>query len=51
VGVAIGTRFSPFPGLPPEIALKVLREGRGELGALGQCLTRLDGVAERLAAW
>ena len=50
-GVAIGTRFSPFPGLPPEIALQVLREGRGELGALGQCLTRLDGVAERLAAW
>jgi len=51
LGVAIGTRFSPFPGLPPEIALQVLREGRGELGALGQCLTRLDGVAERLAAW
>ena len=51
LGAAIGTRFSPFPGLPPEIALQVLREGRGELGALGQCLTRLDGVAERLAAW
>lgn len=51
VGAAIGTRFTPFPGLPSGIALQVLREGRGELGALGQGLTRWDGVAERLAAW
>jgi hypothetical protein len=50
VGTAIGTRHSPFPGLPPEIALQVLREGRDELGALGRCLTRLDEVTERLAA-
>ncbi|GAA4774585.1 hypothetical protein GCM10023200_03840 [Actinomycetospora chlora] len=49
VGTAIGTRHTPFPGLPPEIALQVLREGRGELGALGRCLTRLDEVRERLA--
>ncbi|MEJ2863153.1 Hsp70 family protein [Actinomycetospora flava] len=51
VGTAIGTRHTPFPGLPPEVALQVLREGRAELGALGQALTRLDGVTERLAAW
>ncbi|GAA4907744.1 Hsp70 protein [Actinomycetospora succinea] len=51
VGTAIGTRHTPFPGLPPEVALQVLREGRAELGALGQALTRLDGVTERLTAW
>ncbi|WP_433784030.1 Hsp70 family protein [Actinomycetospora sp. CA-101289] len=51
VGAAIGARFSPFPGLTPPIALKVLREGRDELGGLGHSLTRLDRVAERLAAW
>ncbi|MDD7938021.1 Hsp70 family protein [Actinomycetospora lutea] len=51
VGTAIGTRHTPFPGLPPEIALQVLREGRAELGVLGQVLTRLDAVSERLAAW
>ncbi|MFC5137308.1 Hsp70 family protein [Actinomycetospora rhizophila] len=51
VGTAIGTRHTPFPGLPPELALQVLREGRAELGQLGQALTRLDGVTERLAAW
>ena len=51
VGTAIGTRHTPFPGLPPEVALQVLREGRSELGALGRALTRLDGVTERLAAW
>ncbi|MEJ2888560.1 Hsp70 family protein [Actinomycetospora aeridis] len=50
VGVAIGSRHTPFPGLPPEVALQVLREGRAELGALGQALTRLDDLAERLAA-
>lgn len=49
VATAIATRFSPFPGLPPEIALRVLQEGRAELGALGQCLTRMDRVSARLA--
>jgi actin-like ATPase involved in cell morphogenesis len=50
VGSAIGARFSPFPGLPPAVALQVLREGRDELGGLGHCLDRLDQVAQRLAA-
>jgi len=50
LGAAIGTRYSPFPGLPPAIALQVLREGRDELGGLGHCLTRLDGVTERVGA-
>ena len=49
LGSAIGARHSPFPGLPPAVALQVLREGRGELGGLGRCLDRLDRVAERLA--
>jgi hypothetical protein len=51
IGGAIGTRFSPFPNLPPGLALQVLREGRDELGGLGHCLTRLDRVADRLTAW
>lgn len=50
VGTAIGTRHTPFPGLPPEVALQVLREGRAELGDLGRALTRLDGVGERVHA-
>ncbi|MDD7965803.1 Hsp70 family protein [Actinomycetospora lemnae] len=50
VGTAIGTRHSPFPGLPPGVALQVLREGRAELGTLGRCLTRLDEVARHVEA-
>ncbi len=50
VAAAIGARHTPFPGLPPEIALQVLREGRDELGYLGICLTTLDDLTERLAA-
>ncbi|MHC1562970.1 Hsp70 family protein [Actinomycetospora sp. C-140] len=50
VGTAIGTRHTPFPGLPPHVALQVLREGRGELETLGPCLTRLDAVVERVQA-
>ena len=50
LATAIGTRHTPFAGLPADIALQVLREGRGELGDLGRCLTRLDDLAERVAA-